>query len=325
MSSDGVAGAGANIADRQAHSHTAAPKAKTPPAPSGSGVIASSTPETQGSSSELGRPSCGIAGMGSAEPVGHLPDLPPAEPAIFSGTNAQSQHSVCYVQPAKASLSAASPANLIANCHDVDDVVKVLKGLTSRDQQAYAADVVKLALQRFEYAGHINKLAEAVRDNPALRLIVVEQILHRAAVLESKSTPENRDEPRGPHNQAGAHVLAALKGMPGEELGALIAQKLSPKEVELLAKILDVRNSPGVNGILSQARHQILSALNSVPRTDTTGAVVQTLYLLILPEDTLTYCPPLAGSLAEALGREFYPQPQSVTAAATEKRRLQAF
>src|SRR5262245_57081745 len=110
--------------------------------------------------------------------------------------------------------------------------------------------------------------------------------------------------------------------MHAEELGALIAQKLSPKEGELLAKILDVR-SLGVNGILSQARHQILSALNSVPRTETTGAVVQTLYLLMLPEDTITYCPALAGSLAEALGREFYPK--STTAAATEKRRLQDF
>jgi len=57
---------------------------------------------------------------------------------------------------------------------------------------------------------------------------------------------------------------------------------------ELLAKTLDVRNPSGLNGILSQARHQILSALNSVPRTDTTGAVVQTLYLLMLPEDTTT-------------------------------------
>jgi hypothetical protein len=245
---------------------------------------------------------------------------------------------VCHVQPpaqtlpasavqntnAQPTLSAASPAAaLIANCRYVDDVVKVLQGLTSRNQGACASEVVKLALMRFGDADNINKLAKAVRDNPALRPIVVEQLLHRAAELDSKSTTKNRDTLDGPHHQACAYVLAALKDMDGEELGALIAQKLSPKEGELLAKTLDVRNPSGLNGILSQARHQILSALNSVPRTDTTGAVVQTLYLLMLPEDTTIYCTPLAESLAKALGREF--NPGSPIAAASDKNRLQAF
>jgi hypothetical protein len=118
----------------------------------------------------------------------------------------------------------------------------------------------------------------------------------------------------GPHHQACAYVLA-LKDVPEKELGALIAQKLSPKEGELLARTLDVKNPMGLNGILSPVRHQILSALNGVPRTDTTGAVVQTLYLLLLPEDIITYCPALAESLAKALGREFYPQSVRTAAA----------
>ena len=185
--------------------------------------------------------------------------------------------------------------------------------------------MVNLALRRFGDVDHINNLVEAVKNNPALRPIVVEQLVHRAAELESKSTPENRDTLDGPHHQACAYVLAALKAMDGEELGALIAQKLSPKEGEWLAKTLDVQNPSGVNGLLSKARHQLLSALNSVPRTDTTSAVVQTLYLLMLPEDTIIYCPPLAASLATALGREFYPQPQLARTAAAEKERLQAF
>src|SRR5262249_52800573 len=71
------------------------------------------------------------------------------------------------------------------------------------------------------------------------------------------------------------------------------------------------------------ARHQILSALNGVPRTDTTGAVGQTLYLQLLPEDTITYCPALHASLATALGREVHPE--SAVAAASERNRLQAF
>jgi hypothetical protein len=134
------------------------------------------------------------------------------------------------------SLSAASPAAaLVANCRDVDDVVKVLEGLTSRNQGAYAAEVVNRALLRFGNADDVNKLAKAVGDNSALRPIVVEHILRRAAELESKSTPENRDRSDGSHHQACAYVLAALKGMPGEELGSLI---MSPKEGERLAKRL---------------------------------------------------------------------------------------
>jgi len=104
-----------------------------------------------------------------------------------------------------------------------------------------------------------------------------------------------------------------------------IAQKLSAKEGEWLAKTLDAQNPSGVNGFLSKARHQLLSALNSVPRTDTTSAFVKTLYLLMSPEDTIIYCPPLAASLAMALGREFYPQPQLGRTAAAEKARLEAF
>ena len=286
----------------------------------------------------------GVAGL-SCPAVRTLPDAQPPDPFLFgtnvSGANAQNQDGVCYAQPpqpaaqtlpavqnanAAPSLSAASPAALIANCHDVDDVVKVLKGLTGRDQHHYAVDVVNLALRRFGGVDHINKLAEAVQNNPALRPIVVEQLVHRAAELESESTPENRGTLDGPHHQACAYVLAALKAMDGEELGALVAQKLSPNEGEWLAKTLDVRNPSGVNGLLSQARHQLLSALNiSVPRTDTTSAFVKTLYLLMLPEDTIIYCPPLAASLATALGREFYPQPQLGRTAAAEKARLEAF
>ena len=304
---------------------------------------ASGQEESSATTSGARQPTSGLAGL-SCPPVRTLPDAQPADPFLFgtnvSGANAQNQDGVCYSQPPRSaaqtlpavqntnaapSLSAASPAALIANCHDVDDVVKVLKGLTGRDQQHYAVDVVNLALRRFGDVDQINKLAEAVKNNPALRPIVVEQLVHRAAELESKSTRENRGMLDGPHHQACAYVLAALKAMDGEALGALIAQKLSPKEGEWLARTLDVQNPSGVNGLLSQARQQLLSALNSVPRTDTTGAVVQTLYLLMLPEDTIIYCPPLAASLATALGREFYPQPELARTAAAEKERLQAF
>ena len=291
------------------------------------------------------QPTSGVAGL-SCPAVLTLPDAQPATTFLFganvSGPNAQNQDGVCYVQPpgpaaqilptsasentnAASSLSAATPAALIANCHDVDDVVKVLGGLTGPDQQHYAVDVVSLALRRFGDVDDIKNLIGAVRNNPRLHRLVVEQVLHRAAELEQKSTPENRDTLDGPHRQACAYVLAALKDMHGEELGALVAQKLLPKEGEWLAKTLDAQNPSGINGFLSKTRHQLLSALNSVPRTETTSAFVKTLYLRILPEDTITYCPPLAASLATALGREFYPQPQLARTAAAEKERLQRF
>src|SRR5262245_25327669 len=270
-------------------------------------------------------PKSGVAGL-SCPAVSTLPDVQPATDPFgtnVSGANAQNQDAMCYVQPAQTLPASVVPAALIANCRDVDDAVEVLKGLTSRKQQAYAAEVLHIALLGCRDAGHVNKLVEAVRGNSVLRAMVVERILRRAAELESSSTPENRDRLDGPHHKACAYVLAALKGMQGEELGALVAQKLSAKEGEWLAKTLDVRNPAGINGLLSNARHQILSALNGVPRTDTTGAVVQTLYLQLLPEDTITYCPALAASLATALGREFHPQP--AVAAASERNRLQAF
>src|SRR5262245_40235332 len=125
----------------------------------------------QGQSGNVSPPKYGVAGL--------------AGPAVRTLPDAQNTNAAHY-------LSTASPASaLVANCRDVDDVVKVLQGLTSRNQGAYAAEVVKLALLRFGNADHINKLAKAARDNPALRPIVVEHILHRAAELESKSTPKN--------------------------------------------------------------------------------------------------------------------------------------
>jgi uncharacterized protein DUF4781 len=169
-------------------------------------------------------------------------------------------------------------------------------------------------------------LAKALQNKPDIRNVFTKWLLSRAAELESKSTPKNRDTSGSPHSQAGLFTLAALKVMQGhdEELGALIAQ-MSPKDGEFLASTLGAQNPLYIKSdILVEAHHQLLSALNSVPRTDTTGAMVQTLYLQIHPED-IKNCSALAASLAKALGREFNPQPHLGRTAAAEKDRLQAF
>ncbi len=277
-------------------------------------------------------PTSGVVGL-SCPAVTTLPNAPsltPNSPAnvIFSGTNAQDQNGVCSAQPpqfagqaipasaaaataAAPSLSFTDSSALIANWHDVDDAVKVLEGLTGPGQQQEAAYVVNQALLRFGDVGHVKNLIDAVRDNSGLHKLVVEQILHRAAELEAKSTPENRDTLDGPHHQARIYVLATIKAMQGRdaepgheaELGTLIAQKLSPEEGEFLAKILGVENPLDNSTALLEARHRLLSALNNA-HTKTTSAVVQTLYLLMDADDILKY-PPLAESLAAALAHEF--------------------
>jgi hypothetical protein len=102
---------------------------------------------SQSQSGNASPPKSGVAGL-SAPAVSTLP--------AAQNTNAAS------------SLSAASPAAApVANCRRVDDVVKVLEGLTSRNQGAYAVEVVKLALLRFGSADNVNKLAKATRSLPA--------------------------------------------------------------------------------------------------------------------------------------------------------------
>jgi hypothetical protein len=114
----------------------------------------------------------GLAGL-SCPAVITLPDVqvtPNSPAAVFlSGANAQDQDGVCAQPPlpaAQTTLSAASPATLIANCHNVDDIVKVLEGLTGPDQQDYATAVVNLALLRFGGLDDIEPLAEAVKNKP---------------------------------------------------------------------------------------------------------------------------------------------------------------
>src|SRR5262245_45385668 len=218
--SDGVAGAGTS-AHRKAFgqadtgaSSTGASKGKPTAAPTDAHATAASAPSTQGSSSDTGK-SCGIAGMGSADPVVHLPDLPPAQPAIFSGTNSSTSsrgaggtcvsESARPVAPRTADAQSVRPAtppqnagattpawkseilDQLSRYHEIEDFVAFLKGLENGEQRRFAVDFVLARLTSLGDA--INELTRQIRNDPgdpALRRIVVEQILHRAAVLESK-------------------------------------------------------------------------------------------------------------------------------------------
>jgi hypothetical protein len=204
------------------------------------------------------------------------------------------------------------------------DIVAELEALKplSQDNQIY---LISRAFPASSALATSEELVKALQDKPDIRNVFTKWLLARAVERESKSTPQNRETPGSPHHQAGLFALAALKVMQGhdEELGALITQK--PKDGEFLASALGAQNPLYFeSSLLVDARHQLVSALNSVPRTETIGAIVQTLYLQIRPED-IKNCPALAASLAKALAREFYPQPEFGRTVAAEKDRLQAF
>lgn len=209
----------------------------------------------------------------------------------------------------------------------VTAIVAELEAL-SRDKPISEANQIYLISRAFPASSALatsEELVKALQDKPDIRNVFTKWLLSRAVERESKNTPQNRETAGSPHNQAGLFALAALKVMQGhdEELGALITQK--PKDGEFLASALGAQNPLYIkSSLLVDARHQLLSALNSVPRTETTGAIVPTLYLQIRPED-IKNCPALAASLAKALAREFYPQPHLGRTAGAEKDRLQAF
>jgi hypothetical protein len=166
----------------------------------------------------------------------------------------------------------------------VTAIVAELEAL-SRDKPISEANQIYLISRAFPASSALatsEELVKALQDKPDIRNVFTKWLLSRAVERESKNTPQNRETAGSPHNQAGLFALAALKVMQGhdEELGALITQK--PKDGEFLASALGAQNPLYIkSSLLVDARHQLLSALNSVPRTETTGAIVPTLYLQI--------------------------------------------
>ena len=241
--SDGVAGAGSAHRQGYGETDTAAPKGKTP------GAQTSGTPNTQDPPSEGGKLACGIAGMGSADPVVHLPDLPLAETAIFPGANAsissQGAGGTCVSESARpvappagdavpkrpaapAQNVDAAPAawkqqitDRLSLCYTAEDFVAVLKELTDPDQQRF---VVDCALRRIIDPNAIRDLAQEVKGSPGLRTIVARQLLKYAAHPEALS-PGYHQRGKEFTSSWAAGVLVAL---PQNELGAFLSSQ--PKD-----------------------------------------------------------------------------------------------
>jgi Domain of unknown function (DUF4781) len=187
------------------------------------------------------------------------------------------------------------------------DLCDALKGL-SKPGQRY---LISCALDRLGVSGS-RDLAQRLQGDADLRGVVAAALLNRAIGLEDRSEGGNGAlDTDNPHNYARGYALDALIAMRGDDqgLGQLLSS-MPPKRAELFARALGMADEPG---LLAEERNQVLNALNRVPQTKATSAVVQNLYVQTSPDD-IARTPRLADSLARALTREWYPD-RAATAA----------
>ena len=117
-----------------------------------------------------------------------------------------------------------------------------------------------------------------------------------------------------PHSQARAYALDALRAVSGElsqtptDYAPLrqTLEGLGPAAAAQFAQALNP-SGPGNRQIInSKAQDRILAAMNAGPHTQTTGAVVQTIFAQTLPS-AFHALPSMQQHMAKALAREWYP------------------
>jgi Domain of unknown function (DUF4781) len=329
----GVAGTEGNSAHRQTRDQrdTAAPKGKAPAAPTGP-RIASSTPQAQDPSSQ-DRPSCGIAGMGSADPVRHLPDLPPAETS-FSSADASASCRAEDPAPARPAVS-ASNANAkseqlnsrLSRCRTADDFVALLNELTDPEQQRF---VVDRALIRFTDLDSIDDLA--IQGSLGLRIIVAQQLLKYAAHPETLQSGYGRGSPQLRKEFASRCAAGVLVALPQNELGKFLASQSQNDGAGFALALGGEHSWRNLSSMPELAKlhartagliDRVLVALNNTPATATTGTIVQNLCLQILPTDFVrsgaSLKPPLSSAnVATAIANFWYPGDPAQAALAAE-------
>src|SRR5262249_39991878 len=124
----------------------------------------------------------------------------------------------------------------ISRCETVDDFVAVLNALTDPDQRRF---VVDCALGRFMKRGAIDDLARQVRNDPGLRLILVQQLLKyathpeklRSAYVRGSRVALPTDPPdlqrrKEFASRCAAAVFTALDEIPPRELGKFLSSLL---------------------------------------------------------------------------------------------------
>lgn len=349
---------GAGSAHRGApdHSQTAAPKQGT------AKHNASGTPRTA-SQPEAGTPSCGIANMSDTPPVSYLPHVTVPQnslPAAFSvGANAdassQGAGATCQAAPARPATQAqpnnsaymdpAPPAwkqrldVQLSQCLNVDDYVDVLKGETNSERQQY---VVDRALFNFMDLDAIDGLAKAVKDNPSLRMIVVDRLLQQATHYESirsryvfggrlgtallngrdQNDPDTTHRRKEFASHCAAGVVKALGPFSDRELGEYLGS-LPKDQGKNFALALggehtwrDIVSNPELAKLhrpTAALIDRVLVALNHAPNTPASGTIAQNLFLQILPTDFSPRRPFEAPALsphnvAVAIANVWYPE-----------------
>jgi Domain of unknown function (DUF4781) len=181
------------------------------------------------------------------------------------------------------------------------------------DQALLGLDFVEL--EQFAKGVKGDDFAKGVKDADAWRDIVAAALLQRAVAQQSQSLREG-DRADKTAVCCAANLMVVMDGA-GDKLGLLLSQ-MPKKEAALFARALG-----GEKRLLVRASwfDQLLTALNSAPRTAATSAIVQSLYMQTELRD-LTRAPGLAHAMAVAVAREWHPDDK--VKAGVETARLEA-
>jgi hypothetical protein len=244
---------------------------------------------------------------------GAIADTAPRKPTTVAQASTQQPH------PAQQSTQAPADALSDADKREIDrwlsdndpasagEIVDKLRSLSkSKPRQQYLIDrafnLDKQASRNLIPFSRVGDLVRLVlRDAPTLHAVVAERLMNCA--INSQRRLEGDGTLDDPHNQARACALHALDAMRGNdrELGQLVA---SLEDGALFGQALGNGNRSD-SGLMSEARNRVLAALNSVPHTETTSAVVGTLCSQTVPTD-IWRTPRLADNIATALAREWH-------------------
>jgi Domain of unknown function (DUF4781) len=181
------------------------------------------------------------------------------------------------------------------------------------DQALLGLDFVEL--EQFAKGVKGDDFAKGVKDADAWRDIVAAALLQRAVAQQSQSLRKG-DRAEKTAARCAANLMVVMEGA-GDKLGPLLSQ-MSKKDAALFARALE-----GEERLLIRASSfdQLLTALNSAPRTAATSAIVQNLYMQTEPRD-LVRAPGLAHAMAVAVAREWHPDDEAK--AGIEAARLEA-
>jgi len=142
--------------------------------------------------------------------------------------------------------------------------------------------------------------------------VVAESLAAKAAALMQR--PAGNGSADDPHSQACVYALDALQAVSGDLSQtptdyAPLRQTLEGLGPAAAARFVQALNpsGPGRSHIInSKAQDRILQAMNAGAHTQTTGAVVQTIFAQTLPS-ALRALPSMQQHMARALAREWYP------------------